>query len=147
MTREPELIAGGCASDDRGRLTFANDFDLGPVRRMYIVENFATGTVRAWHGHKVERKWVMAIAGAALVCAVPIDDWDKPATDAPISRFTIDAQNPCVVAIPAGFANGAMSLLEGTKILYLSDATLGGTTEDDYRFPSRYWDPWQVEER
>ncbi|MEA2455568.1 MAG: hypothetical protein QOI45_1830, partial [Thermoleophilaceae bacterium] len=59
MSGGPELIRGGVASDDRGRVTFANDFDLGPCRRFYVVENFAVGTVRAWHAHRNERKWVL----------------------------------------------------------------------------------------
>ena len=62
-------------------------------------------------------------------------------------RFTLDAANPSVLEIPAGYANGAMSLLPVTKLLYFSDATLDGSRGDDYRFPARLWDPWQVAER
>jgi len=144
---EPHLIAGGSAADDRGRLYFANEFDLAECRRMYIVENFAVGTVRAWHAHRHERKWVMAVAGAALACCVPIDDWDSPATDARVFRFTLDADRPSVLAVPAGYANGAMSLLEGTKLAYFSDASLEDSLDDDVRYPARYWDPWHVTER
>jgi dTDP-4-dehydrorhamnose 3,5-epimerase len=49
--------------------------------------------------------------------------------------------------VPAGYANGAMSLLPGTKIVYFSDASLEGSVDDDFRYPARYWDPWQVAER
>jgi dTDP-4-dehydrorhamnose 3,5-epimerase-like enzyme len=143
----PELIRGGVASDDRGRLQFANDFDLGPAKRFYIVENFAVGTVRAWHAHQREAKWVMAIAGAALACAVEVDDWESPSKDAEVHRFTLDATNPAVLAIPAGYANGAMSLLPGTRLLYLSDARLDESLDDDFRYPPRHWDPWHVAER
>lgn len=144
---EPRLIPGGSASDDRGRLYFANEFDLEQVRRFYVVENFANRTVRAWHAHKHERKWVIAIEGAALACCVEVDDWENPSPDLPVHRFTLDATSPAVLEIPAGYANGAMSLLEGTKLLYLSDAALGESLDDDYRYPPRHWDPWQVAER
>jgi dTDP-4-dehydrorhamnose 3,5-epimerase-like enzyme len=144
---EPELIPAGASSDDRGRVYFANDFDLSQCRRMYIVENFATGTVRAWHAHRHERKWVLALTGAALACCVPIDDWDSPSTDATVSRFTLDADHPALLAIPAGYANGAMALLPQTKLLYLSDASLEASLGDDIRYPARYWDPWHVPER
>jgi hypothetical protein len=40
-----------------------------------------------------------------------------------------------------------MSLLPGTKLLYLSDAALDDSLDDDVRFPARYWDPWSVPER
>lgn len=147
MSDAPHLIAGGVSSDDRGRVYFANDLDLRRCRRMYIVENFASGTVRAWHAHRRERKWVMAIAGAAVACCVEIDDWDAPSRDAEIHRFTLDADHPAVLEIPAGYANGAMSLVAGTKLLYLSDASLEESLEDDVRYPARHWDPWGVVER
>jgi dTDP-4-dehydrorhamnose 3,5-epimerase-like enzyme len=143
----PELIRGGVASDDRGRVTFANDFDLSPCRRFYVVENFAVGTVRAWHAHRNERKWVLALAGAALACCVEIDDWDAPSPDAEVHRFTLDASQPAVLAVPTGYANGAMSLLPGTRLMYLSDAALEASLEDDVRYPARHWDPWHVDER
>ncbi len=147
MSAEPRLIAGGCAADDRGRVYFANDFDLADCRRMYVTENYAPGTVRAWHAHREERKWVLAVSGAALACCVEIDDWDSPSTDAEIHRFVLDAANPTVLEVPAGFANGAMSLLPETKLLYLSDAPLDASLSDDVRFPARLWDPWQIPER
>ena len=108
---------------------------------------YAPGTVRAWHAHREERKWVLAVAGAALACCVEIDDWDSPSTDAEIHRFVLDAANPAVLEVPAGFANGAMSLLPETKLLYLSDAPLDASLSDDVRFPARLWDPWQSTER
>ena len=147
MSAGPELIKGGAASDDRGRLTFANDFDLEPCRRFYVVENFAVGTVRAWHAHRHERKWVLALTGAALACCVAIDDWDAPSPETEVHRFTLDASQPAVLAVPPGFANGAMSLLPGTRLMYLSDAPLEASLEDDVRYPARHWDPWHVDER
>jgi hypothetical protein len=143
----PRLIPGGCSTDDRGRVYFANELDLGPCRRLYMVENFAAGTVRAWHAHRRERKWLTAVAGAALACCVEIDDWDSPSPGANVHRFVLDAVNPAVLEVPAGYANGAMSLSPGTKLLYLSDATLEDSLDDDVRFPARHWDPWHVAER
>jgi dTDP-4-dehydrorhamnose 3,5-epimerase-like enzyme len=144
---EPQLIPAAVATDDRGRVYFANEFDLRECRRMYVVENFATGTVRAWHAHRRERKWLMALSGAALACCVAIEDWESPSTEAQVHRFTLDAEHPALLAIPAGYANGAMALLPHTKLLYLSDASLEESLGDDIRFPARYWDPWQVPER
>ena len=147
MSDGPRLIPGGCAADDRGRVYFANEFDLADCRRMYITENYAAGTVRAWHAHRHERKWVMAVSGAALACCVEVDDWESPSPDAEVYRFVLDAANPSVLAVPAGYANGAMSLLADTKLLFLSDAPLDASLSDDVRFPARLWDPWHVPER
>ncbi len=147
MSDKPELIRGGVATDDRGRVSFVNQFDLAGCRRFYLVENFSTGTVRAWHAHRHERKWVLAVSGAALAACVEIDDWDSPSTDQEIHRFVLDAVNPSVLSVPPGYANGAMSLAPGTKLLYVSDRTLDDSVDDDIRFPARYWDPWEVTER
>jgi dTDP-4-dehydrorhamnose 3,5-epimerase len=141
------VISGGCAPDDRGRVYFANEFDLADCRRMYVTENYSAGTVRAWHAHRRERKWVLAVSGAALACCVEVDDWEAPSPEAEVHRFVLDAANPSVLAVPAGYANGAMSLLPETKLLYLSDTPLDDSLSDDVRFPARYWDPWSVPER
>ena len=147
MTERPTLIPGGVATDDRGRVYFANELDLSRCRRLYFVENFSPGTVRAWHAHRRERKWVLAVAGAALACCVEIDDWEAPSPDAEVHRFVLDATSPSVLAVPPGYANGAMSLAPGTKLLYLSDQSLEASVDDDVRFPARHWDPWRVAER
>lgn len=147
MSGGPELIQGGVSTDDRGRVYFANEFDLAGCRRFYLVENFATGTVRAWHAHRHERKWVLAVSGAALAACVEIDDWNSPSKDQEVYRFVLDAANPSILSIPPGVANGAMSLAPGTKLLYMSDRSLHESLDDDVRFPARYWDPWEVTER
>jgi dTDP-4-dehydrorhamnose 3,5-epimerase len=144
---EPQLLRGGAAVDDRGRVSFINEFDPSAARRLYFVENFQPGTVRAWHAHRHERKWVMVVAGTALVACVAVDDWEAPSKDAEIHRYVLDASQPSVLEVPAGYANGAMSLVPGTKIAYFSDADLDASLSDDVRFPARYWDPWQVQER
>ena len=147
MSSQPELIPGGVSSDDRGRVYFANGLDLSNCRRFYFVENFSVGTVRAWHAHRHERKWVLAVRGAALACCVEIDDWQTPSADTEVHRFVLDARSPSVLSVPAGYANGAMTLAPETKLLYLSDATLEASLDDDIRFPARFWDPWPVAER
>ncbi len=147
MSDEPELIKGGMSTDDRGHVFFANDLDLRQCRRMYFVENFSVGTVRAWHAHRNERKWVMAVSGAALACCVKVDDWESPSPDAFVHRYVLDSSLNSILLVPQGYANGAMSLAQQTKLLYMSDASLEASLDDDIRFPARHWDPWQVAER
>jgi dTDP-4-dehydrorhamnose 3,5-epimerase len=143
----PELVRGGAAVDDRGSVAFINDLFLGDYTRFYIVANHSVGFVRAWHAHKQERKTVVVLSGAALVCAVPIDDWDSPSKDAPVSRFVLSERNPTALKIPAGYANGFMSLAPDTRVMFLSSSKLEESLNDDYRYESRLWDPWSVEER
>ena len=144
---EPRLIKGGLAVDDRGQVSFINDFDFDGVKRFYAVENHRRGFIRAWHAHRKESKYVMVVKGAALIGAVAIDDWDNPSKDATVHRHVLSAASPSVLFVPAGYANGFMSLAENTKILFFSTRTLEESLGDDIRYDARYWNPWTVEER
>jgi dTDP-4-dehydrorhamnose 3,5-epimerase len=144
---EPLLIKGGLAVDDRGTVSFVNDFNFPGVKRFYMVENHQPGFIRAWHGHRYESKYVLVIKGAALICAVAIDDWEKPARDSKIWRYTLSEHTPAVLYIPAGYANGSMSLSPDAKIMYFSTSELAESLKDDIRFAADYWNPWQIEQR
>lgn len=117
------------------------------MRRFYVVTNHRQGFVRAWHAHRRERKYVTVLQGSALVCCVPIDDWENPSPEQPVSRFVLSALRPSVVEIPEGYANGFMTLTEDASVLFFSSATLEDSHGDDVRFPAKHWDPWQIEER
>jgi len=144
---KPVLIAGGLAADDRGELTFVNDFRFEGVKRFYTVSNHRQGFIRAWHGHKRESKYVTAVSGAALVGAVCIDNWEQPSRELHVERFVMSAHRPSVLYIPAGHANGFMSLTADLKLIFFSTSSLEESQGDDFRFDSRYWDIWQVVER
>ena len=143
----PRLVQGGLAVDDRGEVGFVNDFDFAGVRRFYMVSNHRAGFVRAWHAHRREAKYVLVAQGAALVGAVPIDNWETPSKDAKVSRFVLTAKKPAVLYIPPGYANGFMSLTEHATLLFFSTSSLEESRDDDVRYDARYWDVWHVEER
>ena len=144
---EPLLLAGGIAVDDRGEVGFVNHFDFAGVRRFYTVRNHRQGFVRAWHAHRREAKYVTVTSGAALVAAVRIDDWDTPSRSLPVTRHVIAATLPKVLFIPAGYANGFMSLTDDARLMFFSTSTLDESMGDDIRYDARYWDVWTVEER
>ena len=143
----PQLLAGNLAVDDRGQLAFVNDFAFEGVKRFYIVSNHRQGFIRAWHAHRHEAKYVTVVDGAALVGAVAVDDWDAPSRSAQVHRFVLSAIKPAVLFIPAGYANGFMSLTADAKLVFFSTSTLAESQGDDIRYDSRYWDIWTVVER
>lgn len=143
----PRLIEGAKTVDDRGSVSFVNGFDFAGVRRSYLVANHRQGFVRAWHAHRREAKYVTVVSGAAVVAAVAIDDWDRPSKAAEVHRFVLSADRPAVLYIPAGHANGFMSLTGDAKLMFFSTSTVEESREDDVRFDARYWDAWSVEER
>lgn len=143
----PQLIEGGIAVDDRGVLAFCNGGGLESVRRFYIVSNHVPGRIRAWHAHRREVKMIWPLDGAALVGAVRIDDWERPSQALPVDRYVLSSVRPSLLVIPAGYANGFMSLTADARLLFLSTSTLEESAQDDIRFDSHYWDPWRVVDR
>lgn len=143
----PQIIKGGLSVDDRGMLTFINELNLRKIRRFYMVENFSIETVRAFHGHLVEEKFIFVASGAAIVIAVKIEGPGK--LSGSMERFVLSAKVPQVLHIPCGFANGFRALEDGTRILFFSTASLTESLSDDYRFPADAFgeDIWKVKAR
>jgi dTDP-4-dehydrorhamnose 3,5-epimerase-like enzyme len=147
MPTELKLLTGGLAVDDRGQVAFVNDFDFAGVKRFYTVTNHRRNFVRAWHAHRREAKYVTVLQGAALIGAVAIDDWDRPSRNAQVARQILSANKPAVLFIPAGYANGFMSLTDDALVVFFSTSTLEESLGDDVRYDARYWDIWDVVER
>jgi dTDP-4-dehydrorhamnose 3,5-epimerase-like enzyme len=137
---EPKIIGGGKAVDDRGSISFVNEFDFAGVKRFYQVQNHQSGFIRAWHGHRNEGKYVYVAAGAALVGIVNLET-EK------ISKFVLSADVPKILWIPPNHANGFMNLRDDTIIIFYSTATLDESANDDIRFPYDKWDIWQKDYR
>lgn len=138
-SKEPKIIEGGIFKDERGKLTFVNGFGFENIKRFYMVENAEVGMVRAFHGHLIEEKYVLTVSGSALVAAVKIDDPVSPDKKNEVYRFTLGAEKPVILHIPAGYANGFKSLESATKVIFFSTASLEDSKKDDYRFPADYW--------
>jgi dTDP-4-dehydrorhamnose 3,5-epimerase len=137
---ETKIINGGLSVDDRGSVTFVNDFDFSDVKRFYVVENHRAGFIRAWHGHKKEGKYVFVVKGTALVGAVDMS------SDAP-GKYILSDRNPKILYIPPGHANGFKTLEEDTRIIFYSTSTLQDSLGDDIRFPFDKWNIWEEDFR
>lgn len=145
---EPKLINGGLAVDDRGMLSFVNDFDFKDVKRFYMVENHEQGFIRAWHGHAKEAKYVYVVSGAIKLALVPLQ------TGITISiiqktEVILSALKPQVFYIPPGYYNGFMTLQENTKIIFFSTSTLEESKGDDIRQEFNHFgeDVWKIIKR
>ena len=143
----PRLMEGNLAVDDRGGVGFVNEFDFAGVKRFYSVSNHRAGFVRAWHAHRREAKYVTVLRGSAIVGAVQIDDWDLPSRESHVHRYVLSAHKPSVLYIPAGYANGFMSLTDDALLTFFSTSSLEESRGDDIRYDARHWDIWSVIER
>lgn len=140
------VFPGGLAVDDRGSLHFVAGMPFVGIKRFYIVENFSTNTIRAWHGHLKEAKIVYPLRGAAIVAAVAMTNPRRPSKKAKPERFILSAQRPAALYIPPGYANGFRALERETSLIFFSTSTAEESKRDDYRFPADYWGNgvWEV---
>ena len=135
-----KVLEGGVAVDDRGQLSFVNDFDFTDVKRFYMVENHQLGFIRAWHGHKKEGKYVFVPNGAILIGCVNLETEE-------IDKFVLSSSKSQVLYIPPGYANGFMNLQNNTKVMFFSTSTLEDSLGDDIRFEWDKWNIWHIERR
>jgi len=90
-----------------------------------------SGTIRGLHFQHpphTEVKFVQCLSGAAFDVAVDLRT-DSP-TFGQWHGEVISADNGVGLLIPAGFAHGLQTLVEGTELLYLHTAAYAPTAED-----------------
>ena len=138
MLLQPLIIKGNRHQDERGTLTFNNDFSAFGVKRFYTIENASLELKRAWQGHRVEQRWCSAIVGSFEIKLVDIDQWENPSKDLPVLKFILTAETLDVLHIPAGFATSIQGLEKDSKLLLFADYQLG-ELQDEFRFPSDYF--------
>ena len=146
MTDSPRIIDGAIAVDDRGALSFVNDFSFPNVKRFYVVENHEAGFIRAWHGHKKEAKYIYVVSGSALIVAVALADAKKDLEPSKAFRTVLSEKSPKIVEIPGGYYNAFKTLVPGTKVIFFSTASMSETNNDDVRLPYDAINPklWEI---
>jgi len=138
----PYFIPGDSFTDQRGTLRFANDFQFENVKRFYLIENQPVGFVRAWQGHQHESKFFYVISGKFRICAVRIDNWQKPSLNLPVQVFNMSEKVSQILVIPGGYANGMQSMTTNARLLVFSDMLLVQSKDDDIRFSENLWFDW-----
>ena len=135
---QPQIIKGNHHKDDRGTLTFNNDFNALGIKRVYTIENESLDFLRAWQGHQIEQRWFSAVAGSFKIKLIEIDDWKNPTKDLAILEFILKSENLDILHVPRGFATSIQSLEDHSKLLLFADYQLG-EIQDEYRFASNYF--------
>jgi dTDP-4-dehydrorhamnose 3,5-epimerase len=142
LPTEITFLRGGLAFDDRGSVSFVNEFPFRDFRRFYTIKNQAPGFVRAWHGHQTEYKAYFVTSGQVVVGAVKVDDWTNPSPDLEVHTQVMSVTNPGILFIPGGYANGFKSLTDDAQVLLFSNFSLEESLDDDIRFDPKFWNPW-----
>lgn len=121
--------------DDRGSVYCVFDYlDFYKIKRSYVIRNWQSGTIRAWHGHKEAATYIHVIKGTAKIAARRIDATHQPIIlgDNTIVA-TLSSLKPQLFYVPPGWYNGTMTLQEDTRILVFSTLSFNEVKADDYR--------------
>ena len=131
-----EIFNGGIAVDDRGSVSFVNDFDFKGVKRFYMVQNHEKGFVRAWHGHKKESKYILVTRGTIRLILVNMETEIQ-------EEYILSDKKPQILFIPAGYYNGFQTLADDTQVMFFSTTTLEESKDDDYREKWNKFNEWE----
>lgn len=104
------IIKGGAVTDLRGIIRFVNDFDMGLIKRFYIIENATLDIVRGWRGHAIEQRWFYALTGAFRLDTVKPDDWSAPSQHLPVDSLTLTSQESEILHVPSGYCTAIQSI-------------------------------------
>lgn len=135
---QPQIIKGAISMDERGSIKHNNGFDLSEVRRMYLIQNRDTEFIRGWKGHRIEKRWFVALSGSFIIRMVKIDNWENPSPDVAQLAFTLSSEVPDVLFSPPGYATAIQANEDGAQLLTLSDYLLGATN-DEQNYPADYF--------
>jgi dTDP-4-dehydrorhamnose 3,5-epimerase-like enzyme len=136
---QPTLIMGETHRDNRGEIRYFNSFKFENVVRMYQIEPMDTEIIRAWQGHKQERKYFFPIVGRFLVNLIFPDQWIEPSRCSKVESFQINSKKSQILDIPPGYINGFRALELNSSLIVFSSSTVTESTKDDYRWPVDYF--------
>lgn len=139
---EPKLILGGQHTDQRGQIEFFNEFDMGPIKRVYFTTHFDIETVRAWQGHIIESRWFTCVNGSFIIKLIQIDDWDNPSDNLKEYEYELSSEKQEVLYIPNGYVNGFKALKTNSKLMVMSNYGFNEIENDQVRFDKNKWVKW-----
>lgn len=132
------VLKGNKHTDERGSITFNNEFDASQVKRIYTIENHAVDFVRGWQGHKIEQRWFACMKGEFEISVIEIDDFDSPSQALEAQKYILDDNTLDYLYVPSGCITAIKALKNGSKLLVLADYALGEII-DEYRFDLQYF--------
>lgn len=145
MVDVDKVILGGQYMDERGTISFVNDFDMTVIKRFYILQHPDINIVRAWQGHKIENKWFYCVAGIFIINVIKIDNWDEPASILQVESFVLNVESPKVLVVPGGHVTGIKALIKDSSLMVFSDMNTQDSKDDDYRYHKNLWFNWNIE--
>lgn len=133
-----KIVSVPTYNDDRGWLTQIYEKTNFPeIKRMYIVKNYNTKTVRAFHKNFGEWKIFYIIKGAAKF----ILHKDKKTKE-----YCLSDKKPEILIVGPEIWNGWKALIEGTTLLGMTTTTMK-EHKDERCPPNSFNVDWDVKNR
>ena len=133
-----KIFIGNKHEDERGIITYNNEFDASKIKRIYTIENHSTDFLRGWQGHQIEQRWFAVMSGSFEISVILLDDFLNPNPNLEVHKFLIKNDVLSYLHIPAGCITAIKSIEQNSKLLVLADYALG-ELNDEYRFPIDYF--------
>ncbi|GIW40071.1 MAG: spore coat protein [Candidatus Binatia bacterium] len=135
--------------DDRGYLieiVRATDPYLPKFGQVYLVGNFAKGTIRAFHKHR--ELWDLFFISHGAAKFVLVDDREDSPTYGERNTFVTSSRNPTLIVVPPGVYHGWMSLEDDTQMISTASEVYRRGDPDEVRIPpDSFGDVWTVRGR
>ncbi|WP_282629968.1 WxcM-like domain-containing protein [Empedobacter sedimenti] len=132
------IFEGKKHEDERGIITFNNEFDASEIKRIYTIENHSLDFIRGWQGHKVEQRWFAAMKGRFEISVIKVDDFENPSKNLTVNTYELSDEALTYLHVPAGCITAIQAKDSNNKLLVLADFAIG-EVQDEYRFPLDYF--------
>lgn len=132
------LLEGKKHQDERGIITYNNDFDASQIKRIYTIENQSTDFIRGWQGHKIEQRWFTCMKGSFEISVMALDNFENPSKDLTVRKYLLTDEALTYLHIPPGCITAVQAIQKESKLLVFTDYRLG-EINDEYRFSLDYF--------
>jgi dTDP-4-dehydrorhamnose 3,5-epimerase len=131
-------------TDNRGWLTeLLREDDENFIRfgQLYVVNNYKSQVVRAFHMH-LEQDEVFFVTHGSIQFIL-VDEREISQTYKELNCFVLDANRPQALWVPRGIQHGSMALTDGAQITAITTAPYNREKPDEIRIPANsYGDIW-----
>ena len=139
MIDSPLLIIGGKNSDRRGQIFHVNNFDLSPIKRIYIIENKNIFINRGWKGHMIENRWFFCSKGSVEIKIAAISSFLSNKKNE-LTKFTLSEDDLNILCVPKGHATMVRQISDKSRLVAMSDFKLGVSNDEDLRWEPNFFE-------
>jgi hypothetical protein len=135
--KTPFIITGNRYKDERGEISFNNDFDLSPIKRMYFITNHMDFKSRGWQGHKIESRWFAACEGKFKIETMNFESTNDTTINIKTESFILDDEKLHILHVPPNYYTCITAIKPKSKLLALSNYALN-EVRDEHRLPINF---------